>query len=291
MKPVYAKILKDQGNEIYVTRYIDRPFFSTEFHFHKECQLCYVVKSEGTRIIGDNVEKFSHDELVFLGSNIPHVWNNEKKYFAKSKSHKKQARSIALFFEPQKLLHNLSCFYNINKLEHILHIAERGMFFWGKTKEQIKEILFAMAKADGAKKMILLLELLELLCITSEYRLLASAGYNNTYHTKDNERIDKVFKFLLSNFASEIKLDEIAAIANMNKQAFCRFFKQRTQKTLSEFINEIRIANAVKLIYEKDASINTIAYECGYNSISNFNKFFKHITGKTPTEYRKSYNS
>lgn len=287
MKPVFAKVLDGLQEEVFLTRIIDRPFFSTEFHFHMECQMTYVVESSGHKMIGDCIENFETDELTFLGSDIPHVWHNNEPPDTPSDKTGRHARSVALFFSPDKLTLLLSNFYNTKKLEQVLQTSKRGMKFYGPTKEQLKELLFKMPHEEGAAKLILLLEILEILSTTKEYTLLASAGYVNTYLTKDNERIDKVFKYLFTNFSNEIKLDDVAALANMSKQAFCRFFKTRTQKTLVEFINEIRIAHAIKLMNSEDVNIGTIAYECGYNSISNFNKFFKLVTNKTPSDFKK----
>ena len=287
MKPVFAKVLDGLQEEVFLTRIIDRPFFSTEFHFHTECQVNYVVKSSGHKIIGDCVENFETGELTFLGSNIPHVWHNNTLPDKSIDKRGKHARSVALFFNPDKLTGLLANFYNTNKLEQTLQTSKRGMKFHGRAKEKLRELLFKMSDEDGPAKLIMLLQLLQILCNTNEYTLLASAGYVNTYQTKDNERVDRVFKYLFSNFSNEIKLDDVAAIANMNKQAFCRFFKARTQKTLVEFINEIRIAHAIKLMNADDMNIGSIAYECGYNSISNFNKFFKLITKRKPSDFKK----
>jgi len=287
MKPVFAKVLDGLHEEVFLTKLIDRPFFSTEFHFHKECQMTYVMESSGHKIIGDCIENFETGELTFLGSDIPHVWHNNNLPHDSAHTSNGHARSVSLFFDPDRLTGLLANFYNTNKLEQILQISKRGMKFNGDTKLQLKKLLFKMSKEEGVAKLVLLLQLLQILCATNEYTLLASAGYVNTYQTRDNERIDKIFKYLFSNFSNEIKLDDVAAIANMNKQAFCRFFKARTQKTLVEFINEIRIAHAIKLMNKDNMTISSIAYKCGYNSISNFNKFFKLVKKKKPSDFKK----
>lgn len=273
--------------KVYMTRVIDRAFFSTEFHFHTECQMNYVMESAGQKVIGDCIENFEAGELTFLGSNIPHVWLNDSFQDDCPDKTAGHARSITVFINPDKLTSLLSNFYNTKRMEQVLQISKRGMKFYGETKEQLKELLFKMNDEEGPTKLIVLIQLLQILCTTNEYELLASGGYVNTYHTKDNERIDKVFKYLFANFSTSIKLDDVASLANMNKQAFCRFFKARTQKTLVEFINEIRIAHAIKLMTKDDMNIGRIAYECGYNSISNFNKFFKQVTHKTPSDFKK----
>lgn len=286
MKPVYAKILEGLENEVFALRVIDLPYFSTEFHFHNECQMVYVVESEGKRIIGDSVEVFKNDELILLGTDIPHVWHNDKRYFQKGEK-ETHARSIALFFDPDKLLKSLSHFFPVKKLEAVLKTAQRGMKFSGQAKKLFKQLLLDMMNQDDLNQMISLLKIVELLTSTKEYDLLASNGYVNTYQAKDNERIDKVFKYVFSHFSSEIQLDKIAALVNMNKQGFCRYFKSRTQKTFIEFVNDIRISHACKLMAEGDYAIGSLAYDCGFNSLSNFNRFFKEVKGVTPREYKK----
>ncbi|MCA0397946.1 MAG: AraC family transcriptional regulator [Bacteroidetes bacterium] len=286
MKPIFAKILEDLTQEVYDVRVIDLPFFSTEFHFHRECQMVYVVESEGKRIIGDSVEAFASDELILLGSDIPHVWHNDKSYFEKN-NQGAHAVSFALFFNPDKLIELLSHFMPVKKIETVLKTAKFGMMFSGQAKQSFKELLIGMIRQNKLNQMISLLKILELLTITKEYILLASRGYVNTYQAKDNDRIDKVFKYVFSNFTREIQLDEVADLINMNKQAFCRYFKSRTQKTFVEFVNDIRISHACKLMHDGGHSIGSIAYDCGFNSLSNFNRFFKEVKRITPREYKK----
>ena len=287
MKPVFAKILEGLENEVFKTKLIDQPYFSTTFHFHVECQITYMVESEGKRIIGDSIEDFEKGELIFLGSNIPHVWYNSEAYFD-DKVNQKHARSISLFFNPDKLIKLLAQMGNMQKMKAVLQIAVRGMKFYGETKSQLKKLLVQLAKEEeDFPRMILLLKILEILGQTKEYDLLASQGYTNTYQLKDNDRMDKVFKYVFDNFSADMQLDEVAALVSMNKQAFCRYFKSRTQKTFVEFVNEVRIGHACKLITDGERQIGNLAYECGFNSLSNFNRFFKEAKGVTPRDYKK----
>jgi AraC-like DNA-binding protein len=268
---------------------IELPFFSTEFHFHKECQIVYVVESEGKRIIGDSVESFTNDELILLGSDIPHVWHNDKHYFEMDKK-EIHARSIAVFFHPDKLIEGLSHFTPVKKLEAVLLKARRGVKFLNQSKHQLRELLIQMTKQKDFRRLITFIKVLELISTSTEFQLLASEGYINTYQARDNDRIDKVFKYVFSHFTEEIHLEDVAALANMNKQSFCRYFKSRTQKTLVHFVNEVRIGHACRLIAGGETHIAGLAYQCGYNSISNFNHFFKEIKGVTPREHLKMMN-
>lgn len=285
MKPIYAKVLEGLENEVFTTRLIERPYFTTEFHFHVECQMTYIVKSAGHKVVGDCVENFEPGELTLLGSHIPHVWYNHSA--EREKGEVSPAQSVALFFHPEKLTALFSSFFNVKKLKQVLELSGQGMKFYGRTKDRLEAILLKMAhKPPGPGKLILLLEVIQLLCTTREYTLLAGAGYVNTYTSRDNERMDKVFKYVFDHYSSMVSLDDVAALIHMNKQAFCRYFKGRTQKTFVDFVNEVRITHACKLIASDQQSIGEIAYQCGFNSLTNFNRCFKRDKGMAPREYK-----
>ncbi len=132
---------------------------------------------------------------------------------------------------------------------------------------------------------------MELLSQSKEYEYLASLSYKNMYAEKDTGRIHKVYQFLIQNFHRDVELQEVSDLCNLTPNAFCRFFKSRTQKSFTQFLNELRIGHACKLLQNEVYSVSDVCYECGYNNLTNFNKFFKNITGKTPSEYRKRLNN
>ena len=287
MKPVFAKILEGSENNVFKTKIVDSPYFSTTFHFHIECQMNYVVESKGRRIIGDSVDTFEGDELTFIGANLPHVWHNDEQYF-KEDEPLPHARSVSLFFDSDKLIEAFGTMLNLQQFKMMLLVAQRGMKFFGETKIKLKALLLQMADGEeGFSKMVLLFKILDILSHTKEYELLAGVGYINNYQLKDNDRMDKVFKYVFTNFSGEVQLDHVSAMINMNKQAFCRYFKTRTQKTFVEFVNEVRIGHACKLMVDGEQPISNLAYECGFNSLSNFNRFFRQAKGLTPREYKK----
>lgn len=285
MKPVRTTIPESINSEVFAVRVTALPFFSSEFHFHEECQLVYVIQSQGKRIIGDSIEPFASDEVVLLGPQIPHVWYNDKHYFEHQAS-EIHARSIALFFNEEKILRELSMFAPVHKLEAVLQKARRGMKFEGQTKEMLKELLQQISMKEGLDRVITLLNIFKILDESVEYQLLASEGYTNKYLSNDKERIDKVFHYIFENFRQDISLNDVAAIANMNRQAFCRYFKSRTQKTFVEFLNEVRISHACRLLTESNQPVANLAYDCGFNSITNFNRIFKEIKGISPRQFR-----
>lgn len=283
IKPVFARILEGLDARAFATREIVRPIFSTEFHFHKACQMTYIVKSEGRRIIGDNVDHFGSDELTFLGSDLPHVWHNDKN----SQELAGGARSLALYLDPTKILQTCDQLFDTKKLESFLHHAKRGLLFHGNTKKILKNKLRKIVEAEEIKKALLLFEIIDIVMHTNEFEYLSSAGYTHSYQSDDNDKIDRVFKHVFDHFSQEIQLNEIAEMSNMSKHAFCRYFKARTQKTFIQFVHEVRVSESCKLIIENKEQVSTIAYACGFNSLSNFNKIFKTIKGVTPSQYKE----
>ncbi|WP_316843824.1 AraC family transcriptional regulator [Pedobacter psychrodurus] len=287
MKPIFAKILDGKINDIYGLKVIDAPYFSTDFHFHEECQLVYHIESEGRVMIGDSIGSFDNEELIFVGSNLPHVWHNNTHYFSAS-STDLHARSISLFIHPEKILFFFREPENIQQVKSFFQLAKRGMKFGACTKKKVKTLLIKMASVTQEFSLLIaLLEVLNTLCYATDYELLTSPGYINNFQLKDNDRMDKILKYVFNNFDKEILLSEAADMTNMSKQAFCRYFKQRTQKTFVTFVNEVRIGHACKLLAETDKQIGELAYICGFNCLPNFNKFFKMAKGVTPNEYKK----
>lgn len=283
MKPIFAKTLEASEIKTFATKEVNRPVFSTEFHFHRACQMTYIVQSEGKRIIGDNVDRFLPGELTFIGSDLPHVWHNDKN----SGPPEGEAKSLALYIEPNSTIEALGQFFNSHKTETFLNYSKRGLIFYGNTKRILKSKLSEIVKIPyGTQKTILLLEILETMVNSDEFECISSAGYTNNYNSADNNKIERVFKHVFDNFSMEILLGDVSEMSNMSKHAFCRYFKKRTQKTFIQFVNEVRISEACKMITENKLQITNIAYECGFNSLSNFNKIFKSVKGLTPTEFK-----
>ncbi|WP_429048943.1 AraC family transcriptional regulator [Chitinophaga sp. W3I9] len=290
MKPLFA-IPGDKALEqkVYLIKEITQPYFSTEFHFHHECQLVYVVESAGRRIIGDNISYFESGELIFVGSGTPHVWHNEQKYF--EGKDKLQARSLALYISPDLLVEHLSPFANTSTVKTWLKKAQRGIQFHGKAKAEILALMRQMLEQQDLLQTISFMTLMQKMMATKEYKLLAGTNYVNLYNDKDQSRMDDIFKYIFRHFKRDIPLSEIAAVAGINVHSFCRFFKSRTQKSFTHFVNELRIGYACRLLQEKEMSMVELSNKCGYRNTTHFNRFFKKIKGKTPREYKREVTS
>ncbi|PTS98499.1 AraC family transcriptional regulator [Pedobacter sp. HMWF019] len=253
------------------------------FHFHELCELVWIEKSHGKRIVGDHIGNFEDNDLVLMGPDLPHIWQSHN---ILSSEDNEVAKSTVIYF-PSDFILGLTDDQNIlNLIEDLIKKAGRGLKFYGKTNQEVTLILKKLPQQKGIDKIISFLRVIDILSSSHEYEYLATIGFKNPYNEKDTNRINKVYQFLMKNFKRDINLKEVAELCNMTTNSFCRFFKDRSQKSLTQFINEIRIGHACKLLQNPEYSIAEVCYSSGYNNLTNFNKFFKQITGMSPSHYR-----
>ncbi|WP_207515283.1 AraC family transcriptional regulator [Longitalea luteola] len=261
------------------THKLDNPF-----HFHNSYELVLVLKSNGYRIVGDNVESFHDGDLVLLGPNLPHVWYNEKAYYEQGSV--QEVKAIVVYFSPEWLNEKLLNFAELFKVKELFKKSSHGLKISGETKQRVISSIMRLPELKGLKCIIEILSIIDLLSETEEYTCLASPGYINSYNQKDARRIDKVYQYVMENFTENIFLEEAAALINMTPTAFCRYFKSRTKKTFTHFVNEVRIGHATKLLCNENLNISDVCYHSGFNNPANFNKTFKDIKKMTPKEFR-----
>jgi AraC-like DNA-binding protein len=252
------------------------------------CELVWIERSHGKRIVGDHIGNFEDDDLVLMGPNLPHIWQNDKSYEDRDDE---TVRSTVIYF-------SIDFFSLLTDDQDVLALAadlvsraSRGLAFEQETTRKIKHILLGVANNDGFENIISVIEIIKILAQAKDFKYLSSVTFKNQYDEKDNNRINKVYQFLMKNFHNDIHLNEVAELCNMTPNSFCRFFKMRAQKSLTQFINEIRIGHACKLLQSEDYSIADVCYASGFNNPTNFNKFFKAIKGMKPSEYRNKLNN
>jgi AraC-like DNA-binding protein len=178
----------------------------------------------------------------------------------------------------------------MNRVQQLLKSAQQGIQIEGSIKQEIAERMENMLNLPPVLRLTELLNMLILLSQSEEKQYLASMGFVQTYSRSNAERLDPVLAYLMQHFTEEVSLEEVASIANMSPQSFCRFFKHCTRKTFLAFLNELRVGYACRLISENHYNISEIGYKSGFNNLSNFNRQFKRVMGKTPSAYRKEYH-
>lgn len=263
------------------------PFFDPYWHFHPEYQLFLVIKGRGTRFVGDDLSHFRKWDLVLTGPNLPHVWRSDQEYFEKDSD--LRTHGIVIYFQETFLGSAIHQLEEFEQFRHLLQRASRGLAVQGETNMKLRELIMEMPTMGGTKSILQLLKILDIMALSDECAPIASAGYSNKANDMDADQMGRVLEHIMSNFTRGIRVEELAAIANMSIASFNRYFKSRTNKCFSDFLCEVRIGHACKLLLHTDSNISQVCYESGFNTLSNFNRQFKTVTNTTPSEYKKEH--
>ncbi len=256
-----------------------------KIHSHKNYELNYIVSGWGTRIIGDNIESFARGDLVLIGPDLPHCW--EVKGVAEGLA----PECITIHFHENFFGQNIIKSPELQPMYELLMESNLGIQFFGDETLDIGDILHKMHKSNQLRRLIYLLEIFEILIRTKGMKVLAKAGFLEQVANTRNEKLQRVYEFIMVNFTKKIYLREVADLCYMSPSAFCRFFDKATGKTLFKYLKEVRIGYACKLLQETDQSISDICYQSGYNNLAHFDNQFKEIYMVSPGRYRKNLKS
>jgi AraC-like DNA-binding protein/quercetin dioxygenase-like cupin family protein len=277
MKVYPFKIPKPDNNALIYQEDIEKSFYD-QLHQHDEIQISYIKKGKGTLFLGDRISSFSENDIYVIGANVPHAFKSDKNadeisvmltlFFTKSSFGD-------LFFELDEFL----------ELKDFFSDSQLGLKINSLTEEMQNEFL-KLKTSSRMERFIILLEILKLISLSNTTKL-SSFVYRKNYSDREGKKMRAIFDYTVENANNSISLIDIANVANMTKNAFCKYFKKRTNKTYINFLTELRIENACKLLQSKnDLSIADIGFSCGFNNISNFNRKFKQVKKTTPLKYR-----
>lgn len=286
MKPALEHLPKEKG-ESFVVKYFDYHYYPTPWHYHPELEIVLVTESTGKRFIGNHIADFRPGNLAFLGPNIPHTYRNDEKYYEADSL--LRAKSIVIHFTAASLGNDFLQLPEAKLLQQLFEQSAYGLEIIGKTNEKVSNKLFDIVSYTGLKKWLCLVEiLLEMASAARDCNRITASPYIG-YNEKESTRLCNVFNWVVANLENDITLNEAAAIAQMNPNAFSRFFSLRTRKTFSEFTRELRLQKAARLLIESETPVTQICFECGYNNISNFNRQFLEHYNMNPVKYRKTF--
>ena len=286
MKPLLEKSIESL-NQSFLVKKLQEPFFDPNWHFHPHYQLFTVIKGTGTRFIGDDIRHFEEGDTVFLGPNMPHLWRSDRNYFEKESLLKTEG--IVVYFKEDFLGNDFFEKPEMFDIKSFLKNSERGLDLKGTLGAEMVSDLNELLGLTGFEGISKLLNILHKLSVTNDYQYISSTNYTNTHKISETERMRIVHEYVLKHFKENINLSTVASLSNMTEAAFCRYFKSRTNKTFSDFVKEIRIGNACKMLQDENKSISQTCYESGYNTVSNFNNQFKSLKGVSPLQYQKLY--
>jgi len=281
MKVVPFQIPKNTA-EAFRVQVDDMPHLYNHLHQHPEIQLTLIKESNGTLIAGDYVGPFHAGDVFVIGGNQSHVFRNDEKFFSK----KSRAVAITIFFDETTFGKNFWLLEEMKSLQQFLKTSSGGFRITGKKKKLLAEKLSLVVNADGIDRLIIFLEILKILGSRKEMQPLSKTIIQRNIKSYDGNRLNKVIEFTFKEFQRQITLKEVSALANLSPEAFCKYFKTRTRRTYINFLNEIRINHACRLLTE-DKSIAGICFDCGFTNLSNFNRIFKKVKKMSPGEWRR----
>ena len=274
-------------SQIFVIRNLEENHFDPVWHAHSEYQLFVVLEGIGTRFIGDSIKSFKPGELVLTGPHLPHLWRSDETYFEKKSLH--TAKGIVIYLNENFLGEHILEKEEMLALKKLFSKSMRGLEFYGPKKTEVIKLMSELTELQGLHSVIHLLHILEILATTKEYHYISSKPYDDSFNQNETDRLNKVYEYAFKNFRKKVLLEEIAELLHMTPTSFSRYFTMKNNKTFSRFIAEIRIKHACEMLTETDESVAQICYDCGFNTLSNFNKQFKEIISKKPSEYKKEF--
>ncbi|MDB4922668.1 AraC family transcriptional regulator [Mucilaginibacter sp.] len=264
------------------------PHFYTYLHRHAETQITWIQKGEGTLLADNNMHVFREGEIYVIGANLPHLFKSDPAYFQPDSG--KEVRTVTIFFNPSG---KLSALFNLPEMKAVKAFITQNQSGFKIPDSMYTDIagrLAAIQHANGAEQLYSFIELLNILSTTDNLQPLSSGSYAFSMTDPEGMRIASVYNYIMQNYSSALTLEDVAMQAHLTPTAFCRYFKKHTRHTLVNFVNKVRVNEACKMLVNGSAkSIATIAYSCGFNSITNFNYVFKSITGVSPRDYVHSY--
>jgi len=282
MKLIFEKLLSG-SEEGFTYKKIYSHRFSCPWHFHTEHELILTLHCPGYRMVGDDVTELATGDLVLVGSNLPHIWHRDE-----GKGRPRQPAHILIVqFDEGFLGHDFWEISAAHGLRGLLKRASVGLKFDGQTREQVAGLMSEMEAASRLRRLAVFLTVLEALAFSAEGHGIASPGYTSESSPFDQERMERVLRFINERLDQPIRLREAARLACLSDGAFSRFFHLHTGRTFPAFVNQLRVGRACRLLVENENKITDIAFACGFTNLSNFNRQFQRLKQMTPQEFSR----
>jgi hypothetical protein len=282
--PVLESVSPDVGSSFTCLKYARNENIKTNFwHYHPEIELIFLYKGSGKRQIGSNISYFTDGDLILIGSNLPHC--------GMTNENTKNEYEVVIQFSMDFLGSQFWKAPEMIRISSLLEKAKSGIVYGEEVKKALKSKIDALTEASSLNKLMILVEILDELSQTQDYKILNASKYYLQTQKEDNDRISVIFNYVKDHFKEQITLETVAELSNMTVPSFCRYFKKITNKTFTQFVNEYRITHSLKLLAEQPMSITEVCFDSGFNNFSYFNKTFKEHTQKSPSQYRKEFSN
>lgn len=279
MRRIIREITPINNEDFFVLLNHPSAEFDFPTHYHYEYELNMVSNFEGKRIVGDSVENIIGSDLVLIGPNTFHSWESAPAF---------RTHVITIQFSPELFSSSFLHKNLFRPIKELLDLSAKGIVFSHTEQQRIMPMLLSLADKNGFDSVIEFFNVLYQLAISPNKRILCSPNFTQNHYEVKSRRIKIIHQYLQKNYAKKISVAEVAKLINMTESGFCHFFKKRTQKSFVDFLNDLRVGEASRMLLETTNTISEISYNCGFNNISNFNRIFKKKKAYTPSEFRES---
>ncbi len=282
---VYKEITPLTQNDVFIIINSKKVGFDYPIHYHSDYELTLILNSSGNRIVGDSVEKYSLNDLVLIGPEIYHRWDDDDVPPEK----RNNAHVITIQFSKDLFDQTLFLKESFSSIKNLLKDSHRGLKFVGETFSIVAEKMKNLTVVEKFESAMEFLKILNTLSISKDKKYLASDGLISIREDVKGDRVNKMYTYILTHFNdSNLRITELAHESNMSTSAFGHFFKKSTNKSFTQFVVDMRLGYASKLLLNSNNSISEIAYKSGFNNIANFNRLFKKNKFITPKQYRQN---
>jgi AraC-like DNA-binding protein/quercetin dioxygenase-like cupin family protein len=270
----------------FVYQFKREPSFGVYWHYHPEYQLTLVLRGHGKRFVGDDVSPFKAGDLVLTGPNLPHMWCSTRTRDRGGRPHE----AIIIQFPGSIFGGQFLELPEMTPVRRLLDRSAQGIRFGDGARKKISRRMVRMGRQRGLARLIELLEILRILSQAPAERTLSSRAFSPAVRLEDRDRIDGICRYAAENSTRPLALSQAASAAHMSVPAFTRFFRKSTGKTYVEFLTEIRVGSACRLLVESDKTVTEVCFAAGFNNVSTFNRRFMELKGVTPREFRRQFS-
>jgi len=256
------------------------------WHYHNNYEISFILEGSGKRIVADSIEEFQPGDLVFTGKNLPHVWIVDKETQTPTN---RKLEMVYLQFTSDLLIPQLLTLPEFKYIAKAIALSERGIQIVGQTLNEVSELMLQLPYLMNFDRMLIFFRLMDIIGRSESNIQLASKEYLKVRFTTGNKRIAIIHEYLMNNYREQIDLKRLAGLINMAEGSLCRFFRMNMGMTVFEYLNQLKIELACKLLMDNDLSIFEVCLDSGFNNLSHFNKQFKKINGLPPSEYRNRF--
>jgi AraC-like DNA-binding protein len=264
------------------------PHFYNHLHRHNETQITWIIQGEGTLIAGTCMQRFQSGDIYIFGANQPHILKSDPAYFEKNS--KREVHGLTLFVDLRGPFGRILELPEMQNVKKFMEATRMGLQVPATQHKTIIEKMLMVKEARNGVRLACFIQLLQALSYIKKFKTLSNTHTEFAISESEGLRMNDIYQYTMSHFTENITLKQIADVAHLTPQAFCRYFKKHTLKTYITFLNEVRINEACKkIVSENFDSLASVAYQTGFSNAVTFNRVFKKITGQPPKKFLTEY--